>query len=353
MARFWVSFTGGADASPAARERYVHVRADAFTALVCQHPDRADEPPRPRRRAHVRIDARPRRRRLRRDGDGRAADRPGHEGRDGGRTGDGGGGAARIHGRRFTPAATTISTPAAPAATARARSTSARPRPSSRRAPAFRWSSTATARRRAASGSADVLAALGVTVEGDAALCAALPGRVGMAFCFAPHFHPALQRVAGVRRRLGVRTLFNWLGPLANPARAPYQLLGVGRAEQLDRLAGALARLGTRHALLVCGRDGLGRSEPVGADAGAPGPRWHGTSPRSGRRPISAWRLADWTSCARTGRRRAPPSFAAFWQGPEGPALAGGSGQRRRRPARRRAGDNARRRSGEGRRRRR
>ncbi len=78
-----------------------------------------------------------------------------------------------------------------------------------------------------------------------------------MAFCFAPFFHPALGRVAEVRRRLGVRTLFNLLGPLANPARAPFQLLGVGRPEHLDPLAGALARLGTRRALLVCGRDGL------------------------------------------------------------------------------------------------
>lgn len=107
------------------------------------------------------------------------------------------------------------------------------------------------------SGSADVLVALGVAVEGDARAARRCLDSVGMAFCFAPHFHPALQRVAAVRRRLGVRTLFNWLGPLANPARAPYQLLGVGRADHLDRMAGALARLGTRHALLVCGRDGL------------------------------------------------------------------------------------------------
>jgi anthranilate phosphoribosyltransferase len=107
------------------------------------------------------------------------------------------------------------------------------------------------------SGSADVLAALGVSVEGDANCARRCLDRVGMAFCFAPHFHPALQRVAAVRRRLGVPTLFNLLGPLANPARAPYQLLGVGRAENLDRLAGALVRLGIRHALLVCGRDGL------------------------------------------------------------------------------------------------
>ena len=69
-----------------------------------------------------------------------------------------------------------------------------------------------------------------------------------MAFCLAPHFHPALQRLAPVRRRLGVRTLFNCLGPLANPAGAAYQLLGVGRLEWLDRMAAALARLGMRRA---------------------------------------------------------------------------------------------------------
>jgi len=107
------------------------------------------------------------------------------------------------------------------------------------------------------SGSADVLAALGVRVEGDAACARRCLDRAGLAFCFAPHFHPALKHVAAVRRRLGVRTLFNALGPLANPAGAAYQLLGVGRPDLLDPLAGALAILGTRHALLVCGRDGL------------------------------------------------------------------------------------------------
>jgi anthranilate phosphoribosyltransferase len=79
----------------------------------------------------------------------------------------------------------------------------------------------------------------------------------GLAFCFAPHYHPALARVAELRRRLGIRTLFNCLGPLANPAGAAYQLLGVGRPELLDPIAGALAELGTRHALVVCGADGF------------------------------------------------------------------------------------------------
>jgi anthranilate phosphoribosyltransferase len=107
------------------------------------------------------------------------------------------------------------------------------------------------------SGSADVLAALGVTVEADAACARRCLDKAGLAFCFAPHFHPAMRHVASLRRRLGVRTLFNCLGPLVNPAEAPYQLLGVGRAEWLDPLAGALARLGVRRAFLVHACEGL------------------------------------------------------------------------------------------------
>jgi anthranilate phosphoribosyltransferase len=106
-------------------------------------------------------------------------------------------------------------------------------------------------------GSADVLTALGVEVGGDASACRRSLDRAGMAFCFAPNFHPGLKLVGNVRLRLGLRTIFNTLGPLANPARAPYQLLGVGGPEWLDRLAEAVSRLGVRRALLVCGRDGL------------------------------------------------------------------------------------------------
>jgi anthranilate phosphoribosyltransferase len=108
-----------------------------------------------------------------------------------------------------------------------------------------------------ATGSADVLSELGVAVSADPACARRCLERAGMAFCLAPLFHPALRHVGEVRRRLAVRTLFNCLGPLANPAGAPYQLLGVGQRDWLDRIAEALARLGTRRAFVVCGADGL------------------------------------------------------------------------------------------------
>jgi anthranilate phosphoribosyltransferase len=107
------------------------------------------------------------------------------------------------------------------------------------------------------SGSADVLAAFGVALKEDTEWAQRCFAHAGLAFCFAPHFHPALRHVAAIRRRLRIRTLFNCVGPLANPAGAVYQLLGVGLPQLLDPLAGALARLGTRRAFLVCGRDGL------------------------------------------------------------------------------------------------
>lgn len=107
------------------------------------------------------------------------------------------------------------------------------------------------------SGSADVLRELGVNVEAGHEWAQKCLDRIGFAFCFAPHFHRGMAHVAALRRKLGVRTIFNLLGPLANPAEAPYQLLGVGKPELLDPLAGAVARLGTRQAVLVSSRDGL------------------------------------------------------------------------------------------------
>ncbi len=107
------------------------------------------------------------------------------------------------------------------------------------------------------SGSADVLAALGIKIDGDAEFARHTLRETNFAFCFAPLFHPAMKHVAAVRRKLGVPTIFNCLGPLANPANAQRQLLGVGRVDLLDRMANALAQLGTKHAVVLCSRDGL------------------------------------------------------------------------------------------------
>ena len=106
-------------------------------------------------------------------------------------------------------------------------------------------------------GGADVLEALGVRIELGAEEVAACLEEVGMGFLFAPVFHPAMRHVAGPRRELGIRTIFNLLGPLSNPAGAHAQLLGVFSAEWVEPLARALAHLGSRRALVVHGEDGL------------------------------------------------------------------------------------------------
>jgi anthranilate phosphoribosyltransferase len=108
------------------------------------------------------------------------------------------------------------------------------------------------------SGSADVLMELGVNVNADVKRVTDCLDELGLCFCFAPLCHAAMKHVAPVRQRLGVPTIFNLLGPLTNPAGAPYQLMGVGRDELRPRLAAALARLGTTRAAVVHGADGLG-----------------------------------------------------------------------------------------------
>jgi anthranilate phosphoribosyltransferase len=102
-----------------------------------------------------------------------------------------------------------------------------------------------------------VLRELGVPIEAGPEWAQKCLERCGFAFCYAPQFHRGMAHVADLRRKLGVRTLFNLLGPLANPAGAPYQLLGVGKPELLDPLAAAIAHLGVRQAVLVCSADGL------------------------------------------------------------------------------------------------
>jgi len=107
------------------------------------------------------------------------------------------------------------------------------------------------------SGAADVLAELGVNIEADVPLVEACLDELGLCFCFAPLLHKAMKHVAPVRKKLGIATIFNILGPLANPAHAPFQLLGVGRPRLRPLLAEALAMLGARRVLVVHGADGL------------------------------------------------------------------------------------------------
>ncbi len=107
------------------------------------------------------------------------------------------------------------------------------------------------------SGSADVLEALGARIDLTPAAVARCIDEVGFGFMFAPAHHQATRYVISVRRQLAVRTIFNFLGPLTNPAGASRQLIGVSDAAYLETMAGALALLGTKHALLVSSDDGL------------------------------------------------------------------------------------------------
>ena len=106
-------------------------------------------------------------------------------------------------------------------------------------------------------GSADVLAELGVAIDLDAARMSEVLRRTGISFLFAPKLHPAMGAVAGIRRELGVRTIFNVLGPLTNPAFARRQVLGVYSLHLVEILGRVLLALGTEHALVVHSADGL------------------------------------------------------------------------------------------------
>ena len=107
------------------------------------------------------------------------------------------------------------------------------------------------------SGSADVLEALGANIDLSADQVAACIDQVGFGFMFAPAHHAATKYVVPIRKALGVRTVFNVLGPLTNPAGAGRQLVGVVDPSLIDLVAGALAELGTEHALVVSSADGL------------------------------------------------------------------------------------------------
>jgi anthranilate phosphoribosyltransferase len=107
------------------------------------------------------------------------------------------------------------------------------------------------------SGSADVLEALGARIDLDAAAVGACIDEAGFGFMFAPAHHQATRFVVPVRRELAVRTIFNLLGPLTNPAGARRQVIGVSHADHIGIIAGTLAQLGVERALVVAGEDGL------------------------------------------------------------------------------------------------
>ena len=106
-------------------------------------------------------------------------------------------------------------------------------------------------------GSADVLEAAGVNLDLDADQVAECVERIGIGFLFAPKHHSAMKHAIGPRKEMGVRTLFNLLGPLTNPAAAPNQVLGVFAARWLEPLAQVLGKLGSHHVLVVHADDGL------------------------------------------------------------------------------------------------
>jgi anthranilate phosphoribosyltransferase len=107
------------------------------------------------------------------------------------------------------------------------------------------------------SGSADVLEAMGVPLTLSPQAIAQCIADTGIGFMFAPNHHPAMKNVAPVRKELGVRTIFNILGPLTNPADAPHILMGVFHPDLVGIQVRALQRLGAEHALVVYGRDGM------------------------------------------------------------------------------------------------
>ncbi len=107
------------------------------------------------------------------------------------------------------------------------------------------------------SGSADLLTALGVNVSAIPSVSESSLNEIGICFMFAPLYHGATARVAGIRRQLGIHTTFNLLGPLSNPAGAPRQIIGVFRKDLAKRMANVLAALGTERAWVVHGEDGL------------------------------------------------------------------------------------------------
>lgn len=124
------------------------------------------------------------------------------------------------------------------------------------------------------SGSADVLTELGVTITAPISTMESAISELGIGFLFAPNFHPAMKHAAGIRRSLGIRTIFNLLGPLTNPAGADYQLMGVFSPELPAKIAEVLGALGSTKAWVVHGSDGVDELTITGPSTVA---EWDGT----------------------------------------------------------------------------
>lgn len=115
------------------------------------------------------------------------------------------------------------------------------------------------------SGSADVLEALGVAIDVPVERMGRVLDEAGIVFMFAPTMHPAMRHVGPVRREIAIPTVMNLIGPLANPAHAGRQVIGVADPGRLSLIAGALAMLGTTHSLVIHGEPGLDEFSPLGA----------------------------------------------------------------------------------------
>lgn len=115
------------------------------------------------------------------------------------------------------------------------------------------------------SGSADVLEALGVPIDLPVSRMKEVLDEAGIVFMFAPTMHPAMRHVGPVRREMGIQTVMNLIGPLANPAMAGRQVIGVADPARLDLIAGALLELGTVHSLVVHGAPGMDEISPLGS----------------------------------------------------------------------------------------
>ena len=194
-------------------------------------------------------------------------------------------------------------------------------------------------------GSADVLDALGIRIDHDAASAGAALRDLGFAFMFAPNFHPAMKHAGPTRREIGVRTAFNLLGPLTNPAGTTRQLLGVGDAAAAERMAEVAQRLGTERTFVVhgagidelplddtgvlyqVGPDGVERHRGPGVEAGLHGHLDRQARRRNGRRERPDGRVGA-PRRARRPTRCGRPQCRGRAAGGRGRRIAGGGIER-------------------------